>query len=131
MAREEDDYPDEMEERLVNEEYKIWKKNTPFLYGTRRSQICNAILYSPFGPSVCSYSCCQQPRSTWINNDTRCTKFLMMLGMSVIKLHLSFSFLFRRSCHHTCAGVALPHSTVATGVFLQYPRMAKINRRFA
>ena len=22
-----------MEERLVNEEYKIWKKNTPFLYG--------------------------------------------------------------------------------------------------
>jgi histone-binding protein RBBP4 len=29
----EDDYPDEMEERLINEEYKIWKKNTPFLYG--------------------------------------------------------------------------------------------------
>jgi histone-binding protein RBBP4 len=33
MAREEDDYPDEVEERLMNEEYKIWKKNTPFLYG--------------------------------------------------------------------------------------------------
>ena len=32
-AREEEDYPDEVEERLVNEEYKIWKKNTPFLYG--------------------------------------------------------------------------------------------------
>lgn len=31
-GREEDDYPDEMEERLINEEYKIWKKNTPFLY---------------------------------------------------------------------------------------------------
>ncbi|KAK9797399.1 hypothetical protein WJX73_003950 [Symbiochloris irregularis] len=31
-AREEEDYPDEVEERLVNEEYKIWKKNTPFLY---------------------------------------------------------------------------------------------------
>lgn len=29
----EEDYPDEVEERLVNEEYKIWKKNTPFLYG--------------------------------------------------------------------------------------------------
>jgi hypothetical protein len=29
----EDDYPDEVEERLINEEYKIWKKNTPFLYG--------------------------------------------------------------------------------------------------
>ena len=36
MAREEDDYPDEVEERLVNEEYKIWKKNTPFLYGVSR-----------------------------------------------------------------------------------------------
>ena len=36
MAREEDDYPDEVEERLVNEEYKIWKKNTPFLYGMSR-----------------------------------------------------------------------------------------------
>lgn len=23
---------DEVEERLVSEEYKIWKKNTPFLY---------------------------------------------------------------------------------------------------
>jgi hypothetical protein len=22
-----------VEERLTNEEYKIWKKNTPFLYG--------------------------------------------------------------------------------------------------
>lgn len=33
--REEEDYPDELEERLVNEEYKIWKKNTPFLYGGR------------------------------------------------------------------------------------------------
>ena len=32
-GREEEDYPDEVEERLVNEEYKIWKKNTPFLYG--------------------------------------------------------------------------------------------------
>ena len=29
MAREEDDYPDEVEERLVNEEYKIWKKEHP------------------------------------------------------------------------------------------------------
>eukprot|EP00891_Asterochloris_glomerata_P004904 jgi/Astpho2/4904/Aster-05833 len=27
-----EDLPDEQEERLVNEEYKIWKKNTPFLY---------------------------------------------------------------------------------------------------
>lgn len=25
-------YDDAMEERLINEEYKIWKKNTPFLY---------------------------------------------------------------------------------------------------
>lgn len=28
----EEDFPDDVEERLVNEEYKIWKKNTPFLY---------------------------------------------------------------------------------------------------
>ncbi len=36
MSRARDDeqyYPDEVEERLTNEEYKIWKKNTPFLYG--------------------------------------------------------------------------------------------------
>lgn len=33
VGREDEDYPDEMEERLINEEYKIWKKNTPFLYG--------------------------------------------------------------------------------------------------
>eukprot|EP00850_Spirogloea_muscicola_P010545 SM000062S19931 [mRNA] locus=s62:467898:470924:- [translate_table: standard] len=32
MAKEDDEYADEVEERLVNEEYKIWKKNTPFLY---------------------------------------------------------------------------------------------------
>ena len=33
MTRPEDeDGPDEVEERLINEEYKIWKKNTPFLY---------------------------------------------------------------------------------------------------
>ena len=32
MARDEDDYENEREERMVNEEYKIWKKNTPFLY---------------------------------------------------------------------------------------------------
>ncbi|GIL46834.1 hypothetical protein Vafri_3710 [Volvox africanus] len=32
MGRDEEDYPDEMEEKLTNEEYKIWKKNTPFLY---------------------------------------------------------------------------------------------------
>lgn len=25
-------YDDAVEERLINEEYKIWKKNTPFLY---------------------------------------------------------------------------------------------------
>lgn len=25
-------YDEQMEERLINEEYKIWKKNTPFLY---------------------------------------------------------------------------------------------------
>ena len=32
-GREEEEYPDEIEERMINEEIKIWKKNTPFLYG--------------------------------------------------------------------------------------------------
>ncbi|KAG0498960.1 hypothetical protein HPP92_003651 [Vanilla planifolia] len=32
MAKDDDDFRGEIEERLINEEYKIWKKNTPFLY---------------------------------------------------------------------------------------------------
>lgn len=32
VTKDDEDSPDEVEERLVNEEYKIWKKNTPFLY---------------------------------------------------------------------------------------------------
>jgi hypothetical protein len=35
MPREEDDLVADQEERMINEEYKIWKKNTPFLYGAR------------------------------------------------------------------------------------------------
>uniref|UniRef100_A0A0D3FLM7 Histone-binding protein RBBP4-like N-terminal domain-containing protein n=1 Tax=Oryza barthii TaxID=65489 RepID=A0A0D3FLM7_9ORYZ len=31
-AAEEEEFRAEVEERLINEEYKIWKKNTPFLY---------------------------------------------------------------------------------------------------
>ena len=33
MAEKEPEHFDEaVEERVINEEYKIWKKNTPFLY---------------------------------------------------------------------------------------------------
>lgn len=32
---------DEMEERLINDEYKIWKKNTPFLYGKSHYCLCS------------------------------------------------------------------------------------------
>eukprot|EP01018_Ginkgo_biloba_P032416 Gb_32820 [translate_table: standard] len=32
MTKEDGESRDEMAERMVNEEYKIWKKNTPFLY---------------------------------------------------------------------------------------------------
>ncbi|KAL0335185.1 UNVERIFIED_CONTAM: WD-40 repeat-containing protein MSI1 [Sesamum radiatum] len=32
MGKDEDEMRGEIEERLINEEYKIWKKNTPFLY---------------------------------------------------------------------------------------------------
>ena len=28
----EEPFDDAVEERIINEEYKIWKKNTPFLY---------------------------------------------------------------------------------------------------
>ena len=33
MPREDDEVVADQEERMINEEYKIWKKNTPFLYG--------------------------------------------------------------------------------------------------
>lgn len=42
----------EVEERLVNEEYKIWKKNTPFLYG--ESSCCVAVMVA--------YGCVQRER---------------------------------------------------------------------
>lgn len=32
MGKDDEEMRGEIEERLVNEEYKIWKKNTPFLY---------------------------------------------------------------------------------------------------
>ena len=32
MSKEDVSFRDEMEERLINEEYRIWKKNPPFLY---------------------------------------------------------------------------------------------------
>jgi aspartate-semialdehyde dehydrogenase len=38
MARDDEDGMADQEERMINEEYKIWKKNTPFLYG-----VCFAI----------------------------------------------------------------------------------------
>jgi len=47
VGREEEDYPDEMEERLVNEEYKIWKKNTPFLYGNALGSPDHRCVWSP------------------------------------------------------------------------------------
>ena len=43
----EEEYTDEVEERLVNEEYKIWKKNTPFLYGARPGDPCLPPLPAP------------------------------------------------------------------------------------
>ena len=34
IAPPEEQYNDEEEEKIINEEYKVWKKNTPFLYDT-------------------------------------------------------------------------------------------------
>lgn len=55
VGREEEDYPDEMEERLVNEEYKIWKKNTPFLYGNALPPLITAAS-AVFGLTGCSFA---------------------------------------------------------------------------
>jgi hypothetical protein len=33
-----DQFDEAVEERVINEEYKIWKKNTPFLYDLVRSR---------------------------------------------------------------------------------------------
>ena len=38
----EGDFDEAVEERVINEEYKIWKKNTPFLYDLVS---CSGILY--------------------------------------------------------------------------------------
>ena len=38
----EGDFDEAVEERVINEEYKIWKKNTPFLYDLVS---CSDILY--------------------------------------------------------------------------------------
>ena len=81
VGREEEDYPDEMEERLVNEEYKIWKKNTPFLYGnalgspdhrcclitTQTSTVCHC--------RSCHHTCPRmaQPDSTVATGKLGCT----------------------------------------------------------
>lgn len=76
------DYPDEMEERLINDEYKvctvlrcvdilwhtalsswidlcgtsrppqIWKKNTPFLYGARNVAVCYCCISGIYNPST-------------------------------------------------------------------------------
>ena len=38
----EGDFDEAVEERVINEEYKIWKKNTPFLYDLVS---CSDVLY--------------------------------------------------------------------------------------
>lgn len=58
MAREDDmEEVQEVEERLINEEFKIWKKNCPWLYG---ASFANARAPSFKNPSS---SCLRAPRS--------------------------------------------------------------------
>jgi hypothetical protein len=69
MGNGDDEYPDEVEERLINEEYKIWKKNTPFLYGARGAVGCvhTASSQAAIGRATRSgspYSRCKTPQ-TW------------------------------------------------------------------
>lgn len=58
VGREEEDYPDEMEERLVNEEYKIWKKNTPFLYGML-PELITYLPHCPYNHTTTCYHMCR------------------------------------------------------------------------
>jgi hypothetical protein len=53
-GREEEDGIDVEEERLINEEYKIWKKNTPFLYGAPHTQQLDraAAVYAHLSPML-------------------------------------------------------------------------------
>ena len=42
----EGDFDEAVEERVINEEYKIWKKNTPFLYDlVSFSNIVNVLVF--------------------------------------------------------------------------------------
>lgn len=34
MGKDDDDFNEENEEYVIQEEYKVWKKNCPYLYGT-------------------------------------------------------------------------------------------------
>jgi hypothetical protein len=52
QRHEEEDYPDEQDEKQINMDYKVWKKNTPFLYGwlsvkQQRRQFLRLTVYIP------------------------------------------------------------------------------------
>ena len=44
----EGDFDEAVEERVINEEYKIWKKNTPFLYDLVRELLRHTLAYTHF-----------------------------------------------------------------------------------
>jgi histone-binding protein RBBP4 len=51
-------YDDAVEERLINEEYKIWKKNTPFLYDLVMTHALEwPSLTAQWLPDVTKYAC--------------------------------------------------------------------------
>jgi hypothetical protein len=88
----EDEGVTDQEERMINEEYKIWKKNTPFLYG------------APLRGTSLLHRTPASPSFTLV-------RFHLIQGM----LRAQVWCVTRRSGDHACAGMAESHCTMAPG----------------
>ena len=57
-------HPESDDARLLKEEYQIWKKNTPYLYGTGRLCFCiSRIADKTRSQSLTTLQICSSPRS--------------------------------------------------------------------
>ena len=65
-----DNFDDAVEERVINEEYKIWKKNTPFLYDL-------VMTHALEWPSL---------TAQWLPDVTRYDSYLVLLPRSLTSL---------------------------------------------
>ena len=113
-------YPDEVEERIVNEEYKVWKKNTPFLYGEHAR---------PAPTSDRAVVACNPGRRSI------CMQDMYSLHCKSVQLHLmactrpmTNHVPHCRPGHHPCAGVAQPHRAMAAGALGKGTAAAALTR---